>query len=159
MEIVAPALDSPPLRRQSPPTVYRGADPGANTNFTQEINDGLWWRLVSIFVRLTPDGNAANRTVTVEYRDGEDAVYARTGAVVTVPASDTTDFFFSAFRDSAIWEVDSTVLQHLDPIILPQGHDFSIIVGSKQAGDTLTRIRYVAEKFYPPSADYYPAFE
>lgn len=159
MSIVAPDLDAPPLRRQSPPTVYRGADPGANTNFTQAIDDGLWWRLVSLFVRLTPDANAASREVTIEYRNEADDVYARFGAAVTVPASDTTDFYFDCFRTTDEWEVNSTVLVQLSPIILPQGHKFGIVLVNKQAGDTLTRIRYIAEKFYPPTAEYYPAFE
>lgn len=159
MSVVAPLLDSPPLRRQSPPQLVRGADPGANTNFTQQVNDGLWWRLVSIFTLLTPDGTAANREVTIEFQTEEGSVYARDGAAVTVPASDATSFHFSAFRTQDKWEINSTVLTTLTPIILPPGHKFAIVVVNKQATDTLTLIRYVVEKFYSPTADDYPAFE
>ena len=158
MSTLAPLLDSPPLRRQSPPQLVRGADPGANTNFQAKVDDGLLWRLVSVYVLLTPDANAANREVTIDYQTPEGGVYSRDGAAVTVPASDATAFHFSAFRDEDKWEVNSTVLTTLTPLLLPMGHSFNIVTVNKQAGDTLTLIRYVVEKFYPDSADDYPAF-
>lgn len=158
MELAAPDLDSPVLRRQSPPQLVTNETTTTGANFQQAVNDGLWWRLIGIFVRLTPDANAANREVTIEYRDQNGNVYARNGAAVTVPASDTTEFYFSAFRTTDEWEVNSTVLVQLDPIIIPPGHSFNIVVVNVQAGDTLTRLRYLVEKFYSPSADDYPAF-
>lgn len=158
MNLVAPLLDAPPLRRQSPPTVYRGVNPAAGANFVQSVDDGLWWRVVSIFARFTPSADVASREVTIDYRDQEDSTYARFGAPLTVPASDTTDFYFSAFRKYADWEVNSTVLVPIDPIILPPSHDFSIVIVNIQTTDTLTRIRFIAEKFYPASSDDYPAF-
>ena len=158
MNIVAPILDAPPLRRQSPPSMFRGVTPAAGANFTQRVDDGLWWRLVTVFCRLTPSATVASREVTIEYRDQEASVFARFGAPVTVPASDTTDFYFSAYRQTSEWEVNSTVLTGIDPIILPPSYDFKIVVVNIDATDALTAIRFVVEKFYPDSADDYPPF-
>jgi hypothetical protein len=159
MHTVAPYLDSPPLRRQSPPQLVRGVDPAAGANFAQSVNDGLYWRLVTVFFRLVTSADVADREGTIEYRDQEGSVYARFGAPVEVAAGTTIDYYYSAYRGQPDWPINSTILAPLDPLILPLGHSFDIVVAGIDNTDALSRIRYVVEKFYPDSADDYPAFE
>lgn len=147
MTLVAPLLDSPPLVRYGLPELVKAESPTAGANFTVSLPGGFFTRLLAVSVRLTPDGNAANRTLYIEYRDDEGVRTAISGAPVTVPASDTTDFMFSAWLGQPDWEVASTVVVPLAPIILPPTHSWRIIVDSIQAGDTLTRIRYWQERF------------
>lgn len=149
-ELVAPLLDAPPLRRYGPPTTVYGASPAAATAFVQAVDSGYWTRLVSVFCRLVPDANAANREVTLEVRDVQDQRVVLFGAPVTVPASDTTDFSFSVYHATPQWEVDSTVLVPLGPVLMYPGEDFRVNVVNVQAGDQLSRIRFQWERFYPP---------
>lgn len=154
--LVAPVLDAPPLFREGIPELVKGASPAAGANFTYSIDAGFFERLIAVSVRLTPSADAADRTLAIEYRDDEDVRTALAGAPVTVPASDTTDFFFSAYLGQPDWEVISTVLAPLPPILLLPTHDWRIVVNNIQATDTLTRIRFWRERFYTtntPSQD------
>lgn len=154
---VAPELDAPELMRRAPPELVIAAAPGAGANFTQAVNDGTWWRLVSIAVRLDTDANVANRTVRVEYRGADAIAFLVCGNPVTYPASTVAeDFYFSAWQPLGAWEVGTANLVPLAPMLLQPGQDFRIAVTNIQAGDTLTRIRYVVEKFWIPGAEAYP---
>lgn len=159
MGTVAPDLTVPGLRPFAPPFAVLGASPAAGAEFAQGIDSGHWWMLLSLFVRLTTDTNAANRTLRVEYRDEADNIWHVNGNPVTYPASSTEDFSFSVWHPQGEWEVAPTTnLVPLAPMLLQPAWDFHIEVDNIQVGDTLTRIRYVVQKFYAPSADDYPAF-
>jgi len=135
-----------------------GTSPGAGNNFTQAVNDGTWWRLVSIMARLGTDANVADRTVRVEYRGADAVPFLLSGNPVTYPASTTAeDFCFNVWQDEGAWEVGAANLGNLAPVLLQPGQDFRLTVVNIQAGDTLTRIRYIVERFWPPSADDYPS--
>lgn len=153
--LAAPALGAPALRRQSPTQLVVGASPAAGVDFVQAVNDGLWWRLNSLFVRIVTSADAADRTLRVVYRDQEDNVYHVNGNPVTYPASSTEDFSFSAWHPRGEWEVDATNLVPLAPLLLQPGHDFAIVVTNIDNTDQLSRIRYTVEKFYAPTADEY----
>lgn len=146
--LVAPLLDAPPLRRYGRPSLEHGASPAAATAFVQAVTGEFLVRLLTLYCRLTPDANAGNREVTLEYRNANDERFYLAGAPVTVPASDVTDFMFSAYLGQPDWEVDSTVLVPFAPLILEPTFDFRVNVVGAQAGDTLTRVRFVWERFY-----------
>lgn len=155
--MVAPVVDAPPLVRHAPPELVIAASPAAGAEFTQAV-DGYWWRLLTIFVRIVTDANAANRTILIEYRDQAGNVYHRNGNPVTYPASQTEDFSFSCFHPRGEWEVSATNLVPLAPLMLPPTHVFAIAVTNVQATDQLSRIRYVVERFKIPSSDDYTAY-
>jgi hypothetical protein len=148
--LVAPVLDAPPLRRFGGPELVFGASPAVATDFVQAAEDGYFVRYLSIFVRLDTDANAANREVVVEYRSGEDLRFGLYGAPVAWPANEVAEYAFSAFQPRAEWEVDSSVIVPLGPLLLPLGSDMRIHVVNVQAGDQLDRVRFVRERFYPP---------
>jgi hypothetical protein len=152
--VSAPAvqtLDSPPLVRYGLPEYRLGDAPAAAAHFVQAVEGAFFVRLVSLHVRLVTDANAANRTVLVEYRDDADRRYDLSGAPVTQPASTTTDWIFSAFQAQAEWEIDGTVLVPLHPVLLLPTHDFRVFVDNVQAGDQLSLVRFVWERFYTTS--------
>lgn len=146
--LVAPLLDSPPLRRYGLPEYVQATSPAAGGGFTQEVTGSFYVRLVCLFARLVTDANAANRTLRLEYRDADGNVYDVMGNPVTYPANTTEDYSFSAFQAVGEWEVDATNLVPLHPVLLPPTHDFTLTVDNVQAGDQLSRIRFVWERFY-----------
>lgn len=154
--LVAPVVGAPPLKRFAPPTLVKAASPAAGAEFTQAVDDGHWWRLLTFFVVLGTSAAVADRTLRMEYRDEADNVYHVNGNPVTYPASTTAEAFsFSVWHPRGEWEVSLTNLVPLAPVLLQPGHDFHIEVTNIQATDTLTGIRYIVEKFYAPkSAEY-----
>lgn len=155
--LLAPEVDAPPLLRKAPPELVIPPTPAAGANFTQAVNDGTWWRLIAIACRLDTDANAANRTVRLEYR-GTDAVpFLVCGNPVTYPAATVAeDFYFSAWQPEGAWEVGAANLVPLAPILIQPSQDFRLTVVNIQVGDTLTRIRYLVERFWPPDTAEYP---
>lgn len=151
-------LDFPGLVPYGLPSVEYGAAPGAATAFVQTLDSNYLAVLHALFVTLTPDANVADRTLQIEFRDFADNVLVRSGAPVTVPASDTTSFSFQLGLGQPDWEVNSTVLVPLPYfLILPQ-MDFRVQVTNMQAGDTLTNVRFVWQRYYgkyePVTLDY-----
>ena len=154
---LAPLLDAPPLRRYGLPEYERRDNPAAGAEFTEELGRRFYVRLVCLFCRIVTDATAANRTVRLEYRDAADRVFHVNGNPVTYPSSTTEDFAFSAFHDRGEWEVAATNLVPLAPILLPPTFDFHIEVNSIQAGDQLSLISFIWERFptegMPPPRD------
>lgn len=146
-----PDLDSPPLVRYGLPEYVIGASPAAATDFTQAVDGNFYARLVSVHARLVTDANAANRTVCVEYRDGAGNRYALSGTATTQAATLTVDWLFNAFQPQTVAAVDTSNLVPLVPMLLLPTHDFRIHVVNVQAGDQLSRIRFVWERFYTTS--------
>lgn len=135
-----------------------GAAPGANTNFALPV-DGRWvWRPVSCVFTLTTDANVAARYVTVEARDGDGAPFTVDGAGVTVAASSTQRYAGSVSRTVAEWATGTDVLFPLTPVFLYAGWTYSIIVTNKQAGDALSALRFIFDRF-PTGAGELPGSE
>lgn len=126
----------------------KGTAPGAGAHYAVTMEGRYVTRLVSLFVRLTTDANAANREVVLEYRDGESLRRALMGAAVQVTASDTVDYVFMRGQPESTWSIDDSILVPLvDDVLLPS-ESFRVYVVNIQAGDTLTLIRYTWERFY-----------
>lgn len=143
-----PILDSPALQRYGLPELVYGTQPAAAADFVQAMTGAFHVRLLSVFCRIVTDATVASREVVVEYRDQQAQRFALAGAPTTVLASTTTDYAFNVFQDQADWPSDSTILAPLSPLMLPPGCDFRIHVVSVQAGDQLSRIRFMWERFY-----------
>lgn len=150
MELLAPTLDAPQMRRYGPPELVLGTSPAAGAHFVHADAQGYWWRLLSVHVRLVTDANAANREVVLEYRDIQDQRFDLMGINVTQAASLTGDYVFSAFQPGVVATVNSSSLIPLHPTLLYPGCDFRLFVVNVQAGDQLSRVRFQVERFYPP---------
>jgi hypothetical protein len=156
-----PFPDSPALVRYGLPSLERGASPAAAADFVQAVEGNYFVRLLSLHVRFVTDANVADRELCLEFRDEGDNRYDLSGAPVEQTASTTTDYIFSVFQGQAEWPVDSSVLVPLHERILPPTHDFRVHIVNAQAGDQLSRIRFVWERFYthdePVTADFLAA--
>lgn len=147
-KLAAPALDSPPLQRYGFPELVYGAQPAAGAHFTPTMDGRFHVRLVSLYCKFVADANVASREVVVEYREAGALRYALAGINTTVTAGLTAYYAFSAFQPEAVATVDSSALVPLPGIILPPTHDFRLYVLNVQAGDQLSAIRFVWERFY-----------
>lgn len=157
-ELVAPTPGAPPLLRHSPPELVIADAPGAGNSFTKSVDDGLWWRLLSITARLNTSATVANRTVRVEYRGADAVPFMLAGNPVTYPASTVDeDFCFNIWQSEGAWEVGTANLGTLPLALLQPTQDFRLTVVNIQAADALTRIRYVVERFWPPKSADYPS--
>ena len=137
---------------------FRIASPGANTNATYQADGYGLRKLLSLVFTLTTDSNVANRYVTVEYQGKDGNAFAVSAAGVTYPASATQRYAGSAFRGEAEWAPNTDVLFPLLPVLLYPGDVLKIVVANIQAGDTLTAIRGVMERF-PLDAQQLPTLE
>lgn len=146
-DLVAPLVDSPPLRRHGPPTLEFGDAPAANTDFVRSIDQGYWVRFLSVFFRLVTSATVASREVVVEFRDVQDQRFALYGAPVTVSANSTEDYAFNVNQPRAEWPVDSSIVVPLGGDLLVPGEDMRIHLVNGQTGDQLSRIRYRWEAF------------
>lgn len=121
--------------------------PGAATNATFKVDGRGRRRLVSLVFTLTTDANVANRYVAVEYRGFDGGAFAVNAASVLVTASSTQRFVGSIDRGVAEWNTGTDVLFPLADVFLHASDTLVIAVSSIQAGDTLTGIRGVMERF------------
>jgi hypothetical protein len=143
-----PELDAPPLRRYGLPELVHAASPAAGADFSQAIGGAFYTRIISVFVKLVADANAASREVVVSYETAAGDRFGLAGINTTVTATNTGLYFFSAFQPEAVATVDGSALVPLSPIILAPTQVFKIHVVNIQVGDQLSQIRYVQERFY-----------
>lgn len=141
-------LDAPTLRRYGYPQYVQAASPAVASNFTQTLGGNFHTRLVCVFCRMVADANVANREVVLEYRDDQAQRYALHGSAVFQTAGQTRDYCFGSFQPGVVQPVDSSQLIPLTPVLLPPTHDWRIVIVTAQAGDQLSRIRFVWEQFY-----------
>lgn len=147
-EPTTPDLDSPPLHRYGYPSLERRPSPAAGAHFVEGISGAFYVRLISFFCRVVTDANVASRTVVLEYRDDTDLRFVMAGAPVTQAASTTSDYAFQAWLGQPDWSVDDTVLAPLVPLLLLPTWDFRLYLDNVQAGDQISQVRFVWERFY-----------
>lgn len=121
--------------------------PAAGSSFSVNLSAQYRWRYVSCVFTLTADGNAANRYVTLEYQGGDGKAILVDAAAVVVTASSTQRFCGSISRTVAEWAANTDVLFPMTPAFLDGGGVLTINVTNIQAGDTLTLIRFIFDRF------------
>lgn len=124
------------------------ASPAAGANFALTV-DGAWvLRPLAVKYQIDTDANAANRFVSVDYIDARGITRHRNAAGLVVTASTTAQVFdHSVSRGVAEWAANTPVLAPLEPFFLYPGYTLQITVDNKQAGDTITAIHMLVEKF------------
>lgn len=152
MEASAPATARPQKFSPRPLEIERGTSPAAGANFSLTNPGRPGWLLVGVLFRLVTDANAANRSVTVDYDDGNGSLYMSNGIQGVVTANTTALFAFDAHRDTSEANVNNQVFAPLYPAAFEPGTKLQINVLNKQAGDQLDRIMLVYERQeYAPS--------
>lgn len=143
-----PLINNAPFGRYGVPERVVGAIPAAGADFTQAIDGQFYARLNTVFVRLVTSAAVANRQVVLEYRDQGNNRWSVTGASAAQTAGTTVDYYFSCFRPEEKTALDGTTVLPLDPLILLPTDNFRVHVALMDAGDQLSRIRFVWERFY-----------
>lgn len=129
-----------------PLEIVPGTSPTAGANFALTSPGRPGWRLVIVRFRLVTDANAANRSVTVDYDDGNGTVFWSGGLQGVVTANTTADFTFDAERGLSEANTNNQVFGCLYPYEFMPGQALQINVLNKQAGDQLSRIVAVFER-------------
>ena len=122
--------------------------PAAGANASTTV-DGRWTeRLIGARCTFTPDNNAANRLVTLDYVDPKGTVRLRNGAgVVFAATSGAQAFEFDAHRTVAEWATNTPVFVPLAPWFLPSGWTYRFTADNIQVGDTFTLLSVWTERF------------
>lgn len=126
---------------------FVGTSPAAGASFSLTINGEFVHRLLALVFTLTTDANAANRYVTVECRGKDGLAFSVSSPAAAVSANSTQRFAASAWKAVPAFDSTTDLFFPLDAVFLYPGDVLAIVVASVQAGDTLTAIRGVEERF------------
>lgn len=127
--------------------VVAGASPAAGANF-QLKPDARWiHRLVACSFTFVADANAANRQLTLEYKDAAGAAFCVDGRALVVTANLTRRFNGSIARGSGEDAANADAYFVLTPVFLIPGHTLNIIASAIQAGDQLSAIQFLFDRF------------
>lgn len=133
--------------------VVIGTAPGAGLNFTYPQDGRYIERIISCVFTLTTSATVANRYVTLEYADGGGNSFAVDAAAAVVTAGSTQRFAGSMSRGTSSVAASTDVIFGLTPVFLYTGWTLKILVASIAAGDTLTKIAFLTDRFNTGNQD------
>lgn len=105
---------------------------------------------LSVMCRLTTSNAVADRTVAVEYQDGDGVRFVIAGTQAVVQASTTQSFCWFVGAGAAAWPIEDAAIAPLPEQFLSWGQRLALVVANGDAGDVLDRIR-VSARFVPSS--------
>ena len=140
-------LHSPPHVRQGWQEVIKPANPAAGVTFTRKVPGETWERYLSVTFTLTTSAVVANRTVQIRLLDHDGSIVASISGGGTVVAGSTlnvratvglgySDNNASGHTDQGLWD-----------LLAQSGFQLNINVQGMDAGDTLTNIVILAQRF------------
>jgi hypothetical protein len=107
---------------------------------------------VSCIATVATDANVASRLFSLDYINGRTQTVLRNAATVLITASTTaTVFQWDHAHQVAEWNTGTPVFVPLNDVLLTPGWSVQLTLDSKQAGDTITAITFLLEKFYADS--------
>lgn len=129
-------------------TLLQPADPAVGNNFSRAVQSGEKWKMLYATFYLTTNATVAARRVRFS-NEINATIFASTFGSVDQAASTTKTYVIAKFG-AIPTEENSNI------ILVPMPHDFwfddvdtvNIIVANMQAGDQLSSIALVYEKFY-----------
>ncbi len=134
--------------------VLSPASPAAGSNYSFTVGgqsaDAL--RVVACKATLTTDANVASRFFSLDYVGGRSGTAIRNAATVLVTASTVaTVYQWDHAHAASEWQTGTPVFAPLADVILTPGWSVQLTIDNVQAGDTITAISFVVEKFYADS--------
>lgn len=125
---------------------------GANYSFTVGSLQCDYLRIVSVVATLATDANAANRLFALDYITGRATTAIRNAATVLVTANTAaTVYQWDQAHTVSEWQTGTPVFSPLVDVIFATNWTIQLTVDNKQAGDAITAITFVVEKFYADS--------
>lgn len=136
---------------RSSQVVSLAAQPAVASDFVAALDARWIHRLIACTFTFTADVNAANRAVTVEYREGGGRAYCVDGRAIVITANQVRRFNGSVSRGAGEDAANADIFFCLTPVFLFPGDTLNIAVTNKQAGDQLSLIRFLFDRF--PTGD------
>lgn len=125
--------------------VIDGAAPIAGADFEYEVPGDVVMLPLSVMAQLTTSAVAGDRSVAVEYQDGDGERYCVSGAPVTVGASSTQSFCWHPQAGYPSWPIEDAAVAPLAVQRLYTPARLAIVVWDGDAGDRLDQIRIAAQ--------------
>ena len=121
--------------------------PAANTSFVYKLDGRYWERPSSLAFSLTTDANAANRTVSVTFANGNGLVIARHVSPSVQTAGLTWNYTLLPNQSTYNTVVGLNVSMPLWHGFMREEGTLTIAVASSQAGDQIKNIAYDRARF------------
>jgi hypothetical protein len=127
--------------------IVAGSQPAAAAGFAFQPPGQFVSLLTSITFQLVTDATVANRSVRLEWDDGNGLIFAGEGSGAVVQASTTARFRYNLDRGAADWDLNNLLYIPLPLVYLQPGQLLRINLTSPQAGDQLSAIVMLWERF------------
>lgn len=138
-------------RRQGTLDVINPASPAAGSNFSFTVGslNVVAARLISVRATITTDANVANRYFALDFIGGRSLTMIRNAPTLLVTANTAaTVFQWDIAHSLSEWNTSTPVYAPLVDTLLLPGWSIQLTIDSIQAGDTITAIAIVLEKYY-----------
>lgn len=123
-------------------------NPSAGANLPITIGGENWIRVLSCIATLSTDANAANRFVSLDFINARGVTYVRNAVGVVVIANVASQVFaWSEQLATGQAVANTTFLAPVSSLFLPPMDVIQLTVDNKQAGDTLTNVHFVIERY------------
>jgi hypothetical protein len=109
-------------------------------------SDPMW--PLSVMCRLTTSNAVADRTVAVEYQDGDGVRFVVAGTQAVVQASGQQSFCWFGSAGSVAWPIEDAALAPLPQMYLTYNQRLALHVWNGDSGDVLDQIR-ISARFDP----------
>lgn len=123
------------------------ADPAVGVGFSITIGSSYWERLAALTFRVVSDNNAADRLVTLTVNGGDGVPLAIFPAASVQAATLTYNYSFLAGVSTFNAVAGTSVVSPGPGFFLQPAYTLVVTVGSVQAGDQISRIRFLRERF------------
>jgi hypothetical protein len=154
----ASALASPVGIGQGYQFPFRAANPGAGSLLTVNMDGQFVRRILSLVFTVTAANAGSSRYVAVEYR-GKDGLPFSVNAPASLLAINSGNRYAPSIAYSlSDFATGTDVFFPLDPVLLYPGDQLVINITTLDAGDAITNIRGVEERF-PPSVAQVPDWQ
>ena len=127
--------------------LYAVPNPAVNAGFTYTVDGGYWERLASLSFHLLTDSNAANRQVTLTFKDPSGAVLASISPASVQAATLAYDYTFLPNIQTPQTVAGLGLLSPLYAALLQPQWTAVVTIGAKQVGDQVSNIRVYRERF------------
>lgn len=157
-EIIAPLFPAPSpdpepepeqvLERRAPYQQLVSLPQGAGTTGSVHVvaSDPMW--PLSVMCRLTTSAAAADRTVAVEYQDGNGVRFLVAGSQAVVQANGQQSFCWFGSAGAVAWPIEDAAISPLPEQYLSWGQRLALHVWNGDAGDVLDQC-IVSARFEP----------
>lgn len=132
------------LGQQSP---FRQDNPATGAGASWQMDGKFVRRLISLVFTVTAANAGSSRQVTVEYQGKDGLAFSVNGPASLLAINTANRYAGSISYAVSDFATGTDVFFPLDPVFLFPGDVLAIVIGGVQAGDAITNVRGVEERF------------